>query len=141
MTEIQGTLESYNENNNNISLSDSIIIVNRAVADLATTFNDIVQYKYSGDTFGSTLSTPLGPLFNNENEKSVVHMNILNQVLVPLYNNTDNKVGDDGEPHKGIALKDAMVPYIKAVYEQFNEMSKYFLDDNKVSEPTENIVE
>lgn len=124
MSEIQGIFESYDKESNMISLSKSIIVVNRAIADLATTFNEIIQYKYNGNSVGSTLSTPLGPLFNNVDNKSLVFLNMTNYLFIPLYKNTDNIE----ENQRSAVLKDAMLPYIDSIYSQYGQMADFFVD-------------
>ena len=139
MSEIQGFFESYDTQSNMISISKSIIVVNRAIADLATTFNEIVQYKYNGNSVGSTLSTPLGPLFNNIENKSVIFLNMNNYIFIPLYKNTDTKL----EKSKSTVLKDAMIPYIDSIYSHYSQMADFFIDSviDTPQEAKESIIE
>ena len=131
MSEVQGTLEDIT--NDNIILSDSIIVVNRGVADLAGTVNDIIQYKYNGDQLGSTIASPLGPLFKNMGEKSVVFLNKTNWVYVPLVSiDTVNKKPEDRtiDEQRAMKLIESMIDYIGAVNQQFIEIADYFDSDS-----------
>ena len=135
MSEVQGTFEGFDTEN--FILSDSIIVVNRAVADLASTFNEIIQYKYKGDQYGSTIASPLGPLFKNSDDKSIVYLNRAGWVFVPLVDIETMKVDEkDYDQNKQMAIKliKSMTDYIKSVQTQFMEIADYFENDFKQEE-------
>lgn len=129
MAEIWGTLISVNEND--IVLEKSIIILNRAVADLASTFDDIIQYKYTGSTLGANIATPLGPVFNNTPEGSVVNLNTTNWIVVPFYSIDQDLSVDNGNKtdsdYQIANLINSMNAYIDDIYNHYIEMGKYFL--------------
>jgi hypothetical protein len=113
-------------------------VVNRAIADMATTINEIIQYKYDGNSLGSTIASPLAPLFDNEDDKQIVIINRINWVMVPLYDIkndisiTDDEELGDTDDMTGTTLKNVMSRYIDSVYDQYEEMTNFLLKEEAV---------
>jgi len=118
-----------------------VIVLNRAVADLATTIDDIIQYKYNGNQIGSTMTSPLGPLFNNVDDKSLIYFNLSNFVFVPICTNDITMKSVDCEDNDNLKnileLKESMVLYIDSVYNDFTQMADFFMSQQNQKENDE----
>jgi len=102
---------------------------------MATTINEIIQYKYDNNSLGSTIASPLCPLFNNDDGKQIVYLNLYNWAFIPLYNKKDDINSSSNKKDdimSGPALEEVMLRYIDTIYEQYKEMTDMLLTNEEV---------
>lgn len=114
MAEIYGTLVDF-DTKGNICLAKSIISINRMVVDPASITNKIIKYNYD-ESEGSTISSILGPMYNNHKDKSIVWLNLSNFVLVPIHDNDTELDGDNK------TAKEMVSYWIDNVYDNYKEI-------------------
>jgi len=129
MAEIYGTLVDF-DSKGNICLSRSIISVNKLIADPASTVNKIIKYNYA-EREGSTISSILGPMYNNVNNDTIVWLNINNFAFIPIHDNASVLI-EDAENSKKLISE-----WIDNVYSNYNEM--YELLNNSEDENSESL--
>jgi hypothetical protein len=99
--------------------------------------NEIIQYKYTGDALGSTIASPLGPLFDNSEYGSAVWLNKSSYVFVPLINiDIIKKKEKDLTENETTALQlvNAMTDYIDRVKGQYKEINEFFNTQEEAKE-------
>lgn len=124
MSEIYGILID-SDTKGNLCLKRSIISANRMVIDPATIFNKIIKYTYT-EQEGSTISSILGPMYNNDKGDSIVWLNLQNYIFVPIHDNSSD-ISEDAEKSRDLIMK-----WIDNVYTNYSEM--YELLDASINE-------
>jgi hypothetical protein len=129
MTEIYGKLVDF-DTKGNICLSRSILSINRFNVDPASVLNKIIKYTYSEEG-GSTISSILGPMYNNCKNDSIVWLNVNNYTFIPLYDNLHDMSDEATETKKRI------IAWIDYVYNNYEEMYNLLTNEQSANENLE----